>query len=108
MNLRSLKHFLLYCLPRIPFLSRPADLADVPFSDAFPKVAGTYKQRSARGGFATLFLVLVIALLVWHELQQFLYGEALYTFSVDRGIGHHLQINVDMTVAMPCHCVLQT
>lgn len=43
-------------------------------------------------------------MLVWHELRQYLYGEAAYTFSVDRGIGHHLQINVDMTVAMPCHC----
>jgi hypothetical protein len=67
-------------------------------------VSNTYKTRSSKGGLATVLLVAIIALLVWHELQQFLYGEPHFTFSVNKGVGHHIQVNVDLTVAMPCHC----
>ena len=74
-------------------------------SDAFPKVASPYKQRSSGGGLATLLLAVVIGLLVWHELDQFLFGAAGWSFTVDRGVAHTLQINVDLTVAMPCHCL---
>ena len=72
--------------------------------DAFPKTLPSYKSRSSRGGLATLALCAIIAGLVWVELKEYLYGEPLYSFAVDRGIGHALQINFDMTVAMPCHC----
>ncbi|CAD6569960.1 MAG: hypothetical protein CYPHOPRED_003673 [Cyphobasidiales sp. Tagirdzhanova-0007] len=71
--------------------------------DAFPKTLPSYKSRSSRGGLATLALCAIIAGLVWVELKEYLYGEPLYSFAVDRGIGHALQINFDMTVAMPCH-----
>lgn len=73
-------------------------------SDAFPKVSNTYRTRSSKGGFATVVLAALIGLLVWHELQLFLYGDAEFSFSVNKGVGHHLQVNVDLTVAMPCHC----
>lgn len=46
----------------------------------------------------------VVTLLLWHECHDYLYGAAAYTFSVDRGIAHELQLNVDVTVATPCHC----
>ena len=72
--------------------------------DAFPKTLPSYKTRSSRGGLVTLVLSLIIAVLVWFELSEFLFGEPTYSFEVDKGIGHQLQINVDMTVAMPCHC----
>lgn len=72
--------------------------------DAFPKVAPTYKTRSSKGGFLTVFLTAIIALLVWYELKEYLFGEPAYAFAVDKGIAHQLQINVDLTVAMPCHC----
>ena len=72
--------------------------------DAFPKTLPSYKTRSSRGGAVTLVLGLIIAVLVWYELSEFLFGEPTYSFAVDKGIGHQLQINVDMTVAMPCHC----
>ncbi|KAL7004925.1 hypothetical protein EMMF5_005538 [Cystobasidiomycetes sp. EMM_F5] len=71
--------------------------------DAFPKTLPTYKTRSSRGGFVTVALGLLIAGLVWYELKEYLYGEPTYAFAVDKGIGHDLQINVDMTVNMPCH-----
>lgn len=47
-----------------------------------------------------------MVLLVWTELKEYLYGEAGYEFSVDRGVGHSLQLNFDATVATPCHCEL--
>ena len=37
-------------------------------------------------------------------MSEYLYGEPAYSFAVDKGVAHQLQINVDMTVAMPCHC----
>lgn len=72
--------------------------------DAFPKTLSTYKSRSTRGGVLTLILTAGICFLVWHELREYLFGEPAYSFAVDKGIAHQLQINVDMTVAMPCHC----
>ncbi|GAA5865383.1 hypothetical protein JCM8547_005077 [Rhodosporidiobolus lusitaniae] len=70
--------------------------------DAFKKTNATYKERTTRGGLFTLLIAAVIALLVWTEAREYLYGEPDYSFSVDRGIGHDLQINFDGTVAMPC------
>lgn len=40
-----------------------------------------------------------------NDLGEYLYGQANYSFSVDQTIGKDLQLNVDLTVAMPCHCV---
>ncbi|GAA5909749.1 Erv41p [Sporobolomyces salmoneus] len=71
--------------------------------DAFKKTNSTYKEKTTRGGFFTLLIALVVALLVWFELREYLYGEADYSFSVDRGISHELQLNFDATVATPCH-----
>jgi endoplasmic reticulum-Golgi intermediate compartment protein 2 len=74
--------------------------------DAFPKTLPTYKQRSTRGGFTTIGIFLLISWLVWHELQEYFFGEPKWSFDVEKDIGHWLQINLDMTIAMPCHCEL--
>lgn len=71
--------------------------------DAFPKTLSTYKSTSSRGGLLTVLLALAIAFLVWHELREYLFGEPAYSFAVDKGIARQMQINVDMTIAMPCH-----
>ncbi|GAA6033081.1 hypothetical protein JCM8097_002933 [Rhodosporidiobolus ruineniae] len=71
--------------------------------DAFKKTNATYKERTSRGGVFTLLIAAVIALLVWTETREYLWGDADYSFSVDRGIAHELQINFDATVATPCH-----
>ncbi|GAA5985019.1 hypothetical protein JCM10908_002490 [Rhodotorula pacifica] len=71
--------------------------------DAFKKTNATYRERTTRGGVWTLMVGTVVLLLLWHESHDYLYGEAAYTFSVDRGIAHELQLNVDITVATPCH-----
>ncbi|ORY54753.1 endoplasmic reticulum vesicle transporter-domain-containing protein [Leucosporidium creatinivorum] len=71
--------------------------------DAFKKTNATYKEKTARGGFLTLIIAAIIAVLVWTEAREYLYGEAGYEFSVDRGVAHDLQLNFDATVATPCH-----
>ncbi|GAA5882394.1 hypothetical protein JCM1840_006482 [Sporobolomyces johnsonii] len=81
-------------------LSKPPPLTAF---DAFNKTNSTYKEKTARGGFFTLLVALVVAVLVWTEGRDYLYGEAGYEFSVDKGIAHNLQLNFDATVATPCH-----
>ncbi|POW19108.1 hypothetical protein PSHT_05023 [Puccinia striiformis] len=36
-------------------------------------------------------------------LSKYLFGEPSYSFHVDQSIAHSLGINIDLTVAMPCH-----
>lgn len=69
------------------------------------QVASTYKARSTGGGLTSIAMYLAIGILVWHEMREYLFGEPTYSFSVDHGVSHNLQINVDMTVAMPCHYI---
>ncbi|KAK4055067.1 hypothetical protein OIO90_003408 [Microbotryomycetes sp. JL221] len=71
--------------------------------DAFKKTNATYKQKTEGGGLLTLVLAIILGALVWTEAREYLYGDASYEFSVDRGIAHDLQLNLDATVAMPCH-----
>jgi len=84
-------------------LSAPAPAISFEAFDAFKKTQATYKERSEYGGIYTVLVVLAVCALVWHELREYLYGEAGYEFSVDHGIGHALQLNFDATVATPCH-----
>ncbi|GEM12755.1 endoplasmic reticulum-Golgi intermediate compartment protein 3 [Rhodotorula toruloides] len=69
----------------------------------FASTNPTYREKTTRGGVFTVLVGLVVAVLVWHETREFLWGEAGYEFSVDRGIAHELQLNFDATVATPCH-----
>ncbi len=39
-----------------------------------------------------------------NDLGEYLYGAPDYTFRVDQEMEKDLQLNVDLTVAMPCHC----
>ncbi|RSH86879.1 uncharacterized protein EHS24_005157 [Apiotrichum porosum] len=77
-------------------------IAPIKSFDAFPKVQSTYTVRSRRGGVLTALVCSIIFLLVLNDLGEFLYGAPDYSFRVDPGIGHDLQLNVDLTVAMPC------
>lgn len=49
-------------------------------------------------------MAFVLFLLVWSDVSTYIYGEPGYEFSVDKEVGTQMQINVDMTVAMKCHC----
>lgn len=78
-------------------------IAPIKSFDAFPKVQSTYTTRSRRGGILTAVVGVIIFLLTLNDLGEYLYGEPSYEFHVDREITSDLQLNVDLTIAMPCH-----
>jgi hypothetical protein len=47
-------------------------------------------------------MIVMSAILVWSELARWWQGEEDHTFSVEKGIGHNLQINMDIVVQMAC------
>lgn len=51
-----------------------------------------------------MLVALLLVILALSEAKEYLYGQYKYTFDVDHHIGQEMQINVDMTVAMKCHC----
>ncbi|WVQ74001.1 hypothetical protein IAR50_003582 [Cryptococcus sp. DSM 104548] len=78
-------------------------IAPIQSFDAFPKVEETYTIKSRRGGILTAVMAFLIFLLVLNDLGEYLYGNPDYAFAVDDDLQKDLQLNVDMTVAMPCH-----
>ena len=78
--------------------------ANIKAFDAFPKVESTYVSHSQRGGILTAIVSSLIFLLVLNDLGEYLYGNPEYRFEVDKGVERELQVNVDLTVAMPCDC----
>ncbi|EJT48284.1 pyruvate dehydrogenase (acetyl-transferring) [Trichosporon asahii var. asahii CBS 2479] len=69
-------------------------LAPIKSFDAFPKVQSSYTIRSRRGGVLT-------ALVGLNDLGEYLYGSTSLSVKVDPTIESNLQLNVDVTVAMP-------
>ncbi|KAI9837683.1 MAG: hypothetical protein M1838_004759 [Thelocarpon superellum] len=70
--------------------------------DAFPKTKTTYTTRHARGGQWTILLLGICTVLSLTELFRWSRGHETQNFSVEKGVGHALQINLDMVVAMRC------
>ncbi|KAI9784609.1 MAG: hypothetical protein M1839_001831 [Geoglossum umbratile] len=70
--------------------------------DAFPKTKPSYTTRHARGGQWTIALMVVSFFLTISELLRWLDRYETHQFSVEKGIGHELQINLDIVVAMAC------
>lgn len=70
--------------------------------DAFPKTKPSYQRRTSSGGVWTVALVGVSCLLGLSEISRWWSGQTSHTFSVEKGISHDLQINIDMVVAMKC------
>lgn len=74
----------------------------LPASTYPAKTRQTYRVPSSRGGALTVALSLLCIYLTWHELLQHLDGTETQSFGVEHTIGHSMQINLDITVAMPC------
>ncbi|KAK4635519.1 ER-derived vesicles protein 41 [Fulvia fulva] len=70
--------------------------------DAFPKTKPSYTQRTESGGVWTVVLIVASLFLGWSELSRWWVGETTHTFAVEQGVGHDLQINLDVVVAMQC------
>ena len=88
--------------------------------DAFPKVAEPYVEQEASSAigkknskvtiliqFWTFFSVYIITMvlvfiLIYNEWTYFLNPDPVFKFVPDADFAAKLQINIDMTVAMPC------
>lgn len=70
--------------------------------DAFPKTKASYTQQTHNGGVWTIVLVIASALLTFSELKRWWIGDTTHSFSVEQGVGHDLQINLDVVIAMKC------
>lgn len=88
-------------------LERLDSIPQIKAFDAFPKVQRTYATRSSRGGIFTLVVSAVLLYLTWYELGAYLYGHPTATFGIDHSLSPDMQVNVDLTVAMKCHCELR-
>ncbi|KAL0637961.1 hypothetical protein Q9L58_003039 [Maublancomyces gigas] len=73
--------------------------------DAFPKTRASYTTRSSRGGLVTILLLTTCIWLAYYELASHLSGHEEQHFLVEPGIGHEMQINLDITVAMDCEAL---
>ncbi|KAL1297375.1 hypothetical protein AAFC00_004915 [Neodothiora populina] len=70
--------------------------------DAFPKTKPSYQTKTTSGGVWTAWVVVISLFLATTELQRWWVGDTTHSFSVEKGISHDLQINIDMVVAMRC------
>ncbi|XP_065161630.1 endoplasmic reticulum-Golgi intermediate compartment protein 2-like [Atheta coriaria] len=70
--------------------------------DLFPKVEDTYKETSKVGGTLSLVSFSIIAWLIYSEIKYYMDSKFVFRFAPDADIDEKLQINVDITVAMPC------
>lgn len=70
--------------------------------DAFPKVKPTYTSATERGGKWTIVVAFLCFMLTFSEMRNWWAGTETHHFSVERGVGHELQLNLDIVVAMKC------
>lgn len=71
--------------------------------DAFPKTKQTYLTRASKnGGIYTGLLVLLCTWLTSTEVTRWFRGTTSHAFSVERGVGHTLDMNLDIVIKMKC------
>ncbi|KAI8070504.1 endoplasmic reticulum vesicle transporter-domain-containing protein [Gongronella butleri] len=85
-------------------IRRLADKAVV--FDAFPKVEADNQSRSEKGGLLSVLLACFLLFLTWSELSEYRRTQVQYDFTLDASIDKRLQVNMDLTVAMPCTVLL--
>ncbi|PQE21073.1 Copii-coated vesicle protein [Rutstroemia sp. NJR-2017a WRK4] len=70
--------------------------------DAFPKAKPQYVTQTAGGGKWTVAMLIISGLLVLSEFSRWWTGHETHTFTVEKGVGHSLQVNLDIVVKMKC------
>ncbi|KAF7713736.1 Endoplasmic reticulum-Golgi intermediate compartment protein [Penicillium ucsense] len=70
--------------------------------DAFPKTKASYTTPTTRGGQWTVLILAICTLLGFNELRTWWRGTEQHQFSVEKGVSHELQLNLDMVIHMPC------
>ncbi|KAI4127744.1 MAG: hypothetical protein LQ338_003055 [Usnochroma carphineum] len=71
--------------------------------DAFPKTKPTYTRRTSTGGYTTLVLIFASLFLSISEFLRWYRGHETHLFSVEKGVSHQMQINLDIVVPMYCY-----
>jgi len=66
------------------------------------KVKSSFQTRGRTGGAWTLLLLCTGVYLVLSETRRWFAGHTTHSFSVEKGVAHTLQINLDVVVAMKC------
>lgn len=83
----------------------PADWREkVRQADGFQKMDDEYEKRTSSGGIVSVLIMVCVVAMLGGEIRDYLKYRHIHSFSVDNnGKGQEsLQVNVDMTVAMPC------
>ncbi|PQE25642.1 Copii-coated vesicle protein [Rutstroemia sp. NJR-2017a BBW] len=70
--------------------------------DAFPKAKPQYVTQTSGGGKWTVAMLIISGLLVLSEFSRWWTGHETHTFTVEKGVGHSLQVNLDIVVKMKC------
>ncbi|KAG9234209.1 endoplasmic reticulum vesicle transporter-domain-containing protein [Amylocarpus encephaloides] len=70
--------------------------------DAFPKAKPQYVTKTSGGGKWTVAMFIVSGLLILGEFTRWWRGYENHTVAVEKGVGHNLQINLDIILAMAC------
>ncbi|KAL6708612.1 hypothetical protein ACN47E_002593 [Coniothyrium glycines] len=70
--------------------------------DAFPKTKKTYLVQGRDSSGFTVFLILSCIWLSWSEITRWFAGTTTQSFSVEKGVSHNMQINLDVVIAMRC------
>ncbi|KAL8673987.1 MAG: hypothetical protein Q9168_001630, partial [Polycauliona sp. 1 TL-2023] len=70
--------------------------------DAFPKTKANYTRRTSTGGYTTLLLITISLFLSVSEFLRWYRGHETHLFSVEKGVSHQLQINLDIVIPMLC------
>ncbi|KAL5119666.1 hypothetical protein ACEQ8H_002512 [Pleosporales sp. CAS-2024a] len=71
--------------------------------DAFPKTKQAYLVQGRNSSPWTVTLILTCIYLSWSEITRWYAGSTSQSFSVEKGVSHDMQINIDIIVAMGCH-----
>ncbi|KAJ2489386.1 hypothetical protein IWW47_005261 [Coemansia sp. RSA 2052] len=70
--------------------------------DAFQKVDGAYQARTSSGGVLSVLALLAVVLMLASETHDYLRYQHTHSFSIDSEVQQKVQINLALTVAMPC------
>merc|ERR1712071_517212 len=62
-------------------------------------------KKSMTGGTISLLCVVLILLLVYSEIKDFVHSGVKFHFTPDEELDSRMDLNVDMTVAMPCRYI---
>lgn len=71
-------------------------------TDEPAKTKPSYTSPSRRGGQWTLVILTVCLFLSMSELRTWFRGTESHHFSVEKGVSHELQLNLDLVANMPC------